>query len=224
MNLVTTQNAATNATDKTLGTDDDQLVLRAIGGDTTAFDTLVGRHSRIVLGISRRLTGSVEDAEDVAQEAFLKAFTRLSTFRFKSSFRTWLVAIAVNQARMLNRRVRRCHGVPTVAADSDNDLPTQFDLPDPRPNPEAQYFDQERVHFLMTEISRLAPATRAAICFQDLEEMSAIDTAVLLGVTTSALKSRKSRGRSVLRQRIAKRLAPHLLKARSIDPCATTDG
>lgn len=209
MNSVAPHKFVANAANRMPGTDDVLLVQKAIGGDTAAFDTLVSRHSRIVLRISRRLTGSIEDAEDVAQEAFLKAFTRLSTFQFKSSFRTWLVTIAVNQARMLNRRVRRSHEVPTISADSDGGVPTHFDLPDARPNPEAQFCDHERAQCLIAEINRLAPATRAAICFQDLEEMSATDTALLLGVTVSALKSRKSRGRGVLRQRLAKRLAPH---------------
>jgi RNA polymerase sigma-70 factor, ECF subfamily len=187
--------------------DDQQLVLRAIDGDTRAFDTLVARHSGLVLRIARRLTRGIDDAEDVAQQAFLKAFTRLSTCRFQSSFRTWLIAIVANQARMWNRQVRRYREAAIINANSESNLRIQFDLPDPCANPEVQYSDKEQMRILMAEINRLAPATRNAICACDLEEVSVIDTAVLLGVTASSLKSRRNRARSVLRQKLARRLA-----------------
>jgi len=208
MNRKVPQHPTTDGPGEPLGRDDQELVLRAMNGDSAAFDALVARHRRVVLGIARRLTSNIDDAEDVAQETFLRAFMRLSTFRFKSSFRTWLVAIAVNQARMWNRHTRRSRETFVLHADSESSPPQSFEPADRHANPEEQCTERQWMHLLREEISRLAPITRAAICSCDLKELSVIDTAVLLGVTVSAIKSRRSRARNALREKLADRLRP----------------
>jgi RNA polymerase sigma factor (sigma-70 family) len=187
------------------GDDDTPLVLRAIDGDHDAFETLVERHRGVVRRVARRLT-SEEDADDIMQRAFLKAFISLSSFRFKASFRTWLVSIALNEARMCSRRSRRQREFPLSSAGADEDAITDF--PDLDAGPEARYSDTEMKQLLYSEIDRLRPQEQAAIRSCDLEELSLAEAAILFGTTISALKSRRSRGRAHLRQKLLRRLSP----------------
>jgi RNA polymerase sigma-70 factor, ECF subfamily len=189
--------------------DDRNLVLRAINGDQAAFEALLFRHRMVVLRVARRLTADI-DAEDVAQQCFLKAFTNLSGFQFKSSFRTWLVRIAINEARMWNRRARRHKALSMVPSDAEEDPPPTFDYSDSSPGPEMRYSDDERNQLLYSAIGRLKPLEQAAVRTCDLEETPLADAAVLFGTSVSALKSRRSRGRATLRK--------YLLRHQSIQP------
>jgi RNA polymerase sigma-70 factor, ECF subfamily len=188
------------------GSDDRNLVLRAVNGDHSAFETLVCRHKGVVRRVARRLTTDV-DADDVTQRTFLKAFTNLAGFQFKAGFRTWLVSIAVNEARMWNRKSRRHREVSFFATGTEDDPSQMLDVPDSAPGPEKRYFDEEWVQLLHSEINRLKPQERAAIRACDLEEVSLADAAILFGTTVAALKSRRSRGRATLRKKLLRHLA-----------------
>lgn len=184
---------------------DNSLVLRAINGDQSAFETLVIRHRRVVLRVARRLTSDA-DGDDVTQQTFLKAFAKLSSFRFNSGFRTWLMSIAINEARQWNRKTRRQREIPLVTTGTEEDPPQTFDFPDSGPGPERQCSAEEWDQILHSEIDRLNPQTRQAIRTCDLEEVSIVDAALLFGVTVAALKSRRSRGRAILREKLLRHL------------------
>jgi RNA polymerase sigma-70 factor (ECF subfamily) len=190
-----------------LARDDNALVLRSIAGDNAAFETLVHRYRRMVIGLIRRVTVATDDVEDLAQQAFMKAFINISKFQFRCSFSSWLVTIAINEARMWGRKHRRLREVPMTATDSDGNPTTTFDPADYRQNPENDYAGQERRCLLRKELNGLASVTRAAIQICDLEQLSTLETAVCLGISVSALKSRRSRGRAELRRRLKVRLA-----------------
>ena len=194
------------ATEQTSINDDKTLVLKTIDGDETAFETLVRRYKRMVVALIRRLTLNTEDAEDLTQQAFMKAFINLSTFRFSCSFSSWLVSIAINEARMWSRKHRRWREVQMMSAATQHQLPVPHDVPDHRQDVESHYLQRERMEFLWKELDRLPPATRAAFDLCDLKQLPTVDAAICLGVTVSALKSRRSRGRARLRRR----LEPHL--------------
>src|ERR1700727_1386106 len=115
------------------------LVAAAKGGDVSAFEELVRRYARNVFRIAQHITQNREDAEDVVQEAFLKAYGNLKQFQEQSKFYTWLVRIAVNEALM---KLRRRKPEPTVSLDEDvktedDSLPRE--VADWRPNPEQTY-------------------------------------------------------------------------------------
>jgi len=177
--------------------DDSSLVLRAAGGDHSAFETLLRRHRGTVLRVARRLTTDA-DAEDVTQQTFLKAFANLSSFRFRSTFRTWLVSIAMNESRMWNRKTRRHREL--IVLGKEEDSPQMFDCPDSGRGPEMRYSDEEWNQILYSAISKLRPLERAAIRTCDLEELPLAEAAILFGTSVSALKSRRSRGRASLRE------------------------
>jgi RNA polymerase sigma-70 factor, ECF subfamily len=189
---------------KVRGRDDDMLVAAATCGDAAAFETLVIRYKRIVLAVTRRMTGSFVDAEDLTQQAFMKAFANLSRFGGRCSFCTWLVSIAMNEARMWNRKARRSLEVPMTSFDTGELFELPIEFMDPRPGPEANYAQKERSRLLLSALNGLKPETRDALKLCDLDEESTANTALVLGISVNALKSRRLRGRAMLRRKLEK--------------------
>lgn len=186
--------------------DEYTLVKAAMSGDVVAFDSLVVRYRQLVLSIARRLMGSSDKADDVVQQTFLKAFTKLSTFQFRSSFSTWLVSIARNEAMMWHRSARRWREVPIVHVTSTGEI-IPMDFPDRRSDPELLFSQKESYQLLFSAIARLKPDARRAIELTDLDEQSNAAVALQLGVTVAALKTRKVRGRASLRRELRHRLS-----------------
>jgi RNA polymerase sigma factor (sigma-70 family) len=193
----------------------DPLVAAAVAGDTASFEMLVQRYRRIVLGVGQRITGNRDDAEDIAQLTFMKLFINISTFQGKSSFSTWLTSIAMNEARMWKRKASRCREVQPININTDQELAPALEVSDPRPNAESTYGSIEREALLFAKLNRLRPATRMALELCDLQEESTSRTALLLGITVSAVKSRRSRGRAELRRALAHHLSRSHQNAKS---------
>jgi RNA polymerase sigma-70 factor (ECF subfamily) len=183
--------------------DEPVLVAAAQAGDIAAFETLVGRYERKILRLAQNITQNREDAEDVMQEAFLKAYEHLSGFQGNSRFYTWLVRIAVNQALMKLRK-RRPNQVSI-----DEELNTGEDLipreiEDWGPSPEDRYKQTELSGILSSEIADLDPPFRIVFQLRDIEELSTEETAEALGLSVPAVKSRLLRARLKLRQKLNK--------------------
>jgi RNA polymerase sigma-70 factor, ECF subfamily len=178
---------------------DDALVAAAKRGDTQAFEELVCRHTRRVLAAVRRITNNREDAEDVTQESFHKAFLHIHTFREKARFSTWLMRIAMNEAFILLRRKRGVFEVLPENPDDGEKLSPELFV-DLRPNPEESCSRNERTQLLTEGINRLSPAVRTAILLRFIEERSAKETAQILGASITAVKSRVFHGRRNLRR------------------------
>lgn len=178
---------------------DSELVAATKCGNTEAFDQLVFRHERRVFTVAQRILNNREDAEDAAQESFLKAFLHLGTFQEKSRFSTWLTRITMNESFMVLRRRKR---TPEVSQDRpDDDVKSVAStFVDHCRNPEESFWDQERVKFLNDAVNRLSPKLRRTILLCDIEEHSANETARILGTTISAVKSRLNHGREKLRE------------------------
>src|ERR1700733_3878484 len=132
------------------------LVTAAKGGNTRAFEELVGRHQRRVFAVGQRITNSRDDAEDVVQETFHKVFLHLSPFQEKARFSTWLTRIAMNEALMLLRRRRGVfEDLPESSDDGVKSLLETF--VDQGPNPEESCLRGERTQLLTKAINRLGP-------------------------------------------------------------------
>ena len=178
------------------------LVQAAKGGDVSAFEQLVKRYDRNVFRIAQHITHSREDAEDVVQEAFLKAYSNLEQFQGQSKFYTWLVRIAVNEALMKLRRRR-----PERFVSLDEDVKTEDDsLPrevaDWSPNPEQLYNQSELRDILSRTIQGLPPTFRTVFVLRDVEGLSTEETAEALDLSVPAVKSRLLRARLQLRERL----------------------
>jgi RNA polymerase sigma-70 factor (ECF subfamily) len=184
--------------------DESVLVDAARNGDVGAFEQLVRRYDRNVFRIAQHITQNREDAEDVVQDAFLKAFQNLGQFQGQSKFYTWLVRIAVNEALMRLRRRR-----PERMVSLDEDVKTEEDsmpreVADWSPNPEQLYSQAELKDILSKTVQGLPPGFRTVFVLRDVEGLSTEETAEALSLSVPAVKSRLLRARLQLRDRLNK--------------------
>jgi RNA polymerase sigma-70 factor (ECF subfamily) len=180
------------------------LVARAKAGDTAAFEQLVRQYERQIFRVAQHITQNREDAEDITQDAFLKAYEKLEQFQGNSKFSTWLVRIAVNESLM---RLRKRKTSRTVSMDEDvqteeGSIPRDF--AEWRPNPEQQYNQAELGDILRKTIQGLPPGFRTVFTLRDIENLSTEETAEALGLSIPAVKSRLLRARLQLRERLSR--------------------
>ena len=147
-----------------------------------------------------RLTRVQEDAEDITQQGFQKAFVHLHTFKGKSSFSTWLTRITVNEALMLLRRGRGRRQLSIDEEPCELKESARLEIPDSDPDPETSYLQQEQALILSAAMNNLNPALREAVELQGLEELSLQETAGQMGLSVNAVESRVLRGRRKLRE------------------------
>ncbi|HTV05414.1 MAG TPA: sigma-70 family RNA polymerase sigma factor [Acidobacteriaceae bacterium] len=180
------------------------LVERAKQGDVQAFEKLVKQYDRQVFRIAQHITQNREDAEDVVQDAFLKAYEKLEQFQGNSKFYTWLVRIAVNESlmRLRKRRTGKMVSIDEDVETEDGSMPR--DLADWSPDPEAQYSQAEIAEILKKTIQGLPQGFRVVFVLRDVEGLSTEETAESLGLSIPAVKSRLLRARLQLRERLTK--------------------
>jgi RNA polymerase sigma-70 factor, ECF subfamily len=180
------------------------LVERVRGGDIAAYDELVRKYERQVFRIAQHITQNREDAEDVMQDAFLKAYEKLDQFQGNSKFYTWLVRIAVNESLMRLRK-RRTGKMVSLDEDVETDEGSvPRDLADWDPDPEQQYSQAELAEILRKTIQGLPPGFRVVFTLRDVEGLSTEETAETLGLSIPAVKSRLLRARLQLRERLTR--------------------
>ena len=176
---------------------DRTLVTAAKCGDAHAFEKLMSRHKRRIFAVALRITKNREDAEDVVQESFHKAFLHLDRFREASQFSTWLSRIALNESYMVLRRRRKgLEVLPATPDDGVTFVPEAF--VDQGPNPEESCRRREHSELLTKAINRLGPTIRKTIWLRMVEEHSVEETAQMLDTSVAAVKSRVFRGRREL--------------------------
>jgi RNA polymerase sigma-70 factor (ECF subfamily) len=180
------------------------VVAEAKSGSNAAFEELVNRYERKIYRLAMRLTGNSQDAEDVLQETFLKAFEHLPDFRQDSRFYTWLVRIAVNEGLMKLRKRRSDKAEPMEdAVDEDGQvMPREFR--DWKPNPEQIFSQDEMQEVLLNAARRLPASLRTVFMLRDVEELSTEETAEALNLTPGAVKARLFRARFQLREELSK--------------------
>src|ERR1700716_3865672 len=182
--------------------DEMALVQAAKKGDDSAFEELARRYDRNVFRIAQPITQNRRKAEDVVQEAFLKAARTLAKFQEQSKFYTWLVRIAVNEALMKLRRRK-----PERTVSLDEEIKTEDDsvpreVADWSPNPEQMYNQAELRDILTRTIQGLPEGFRTVFVLRDKEGLSTEETAEALGLSIPAVKSRLLRARLQLRERL----------------------
>lgn len=181
--------------------DEAALVAAAKAGEISAFETLVSRYERKIYRLAQHITQNNEDAEDVSQEAFLKAFEHLGEFQGNSRFYTWLVRIAVNQALMkLRKRRNKDVSLDQEIETEENFIPREIE--DWGPSPEERYTQEEMARILSEVIGELDPSFRLVFQLRDIDELSTEETAEALGISVPAVKSRLLRARLKLRDKL----------------------
>ena len=182
-----------------------ELVRRVQQGERQAFAFLVRRHERRVYWFVQRMVENRADTEEILQETFLKALQHIGKFRGEAQFRTWLIQIAINESRMRRRKNR-----PGLYESLDEQIQknSEFrprELTDWRPNPEERLAKQELASLLDRGIRSLPALYREVLLLRDVEHLSTEETAVVLGISIPATKTRLLRVRLMMREY----LAPH---------------
>jgi RNA polymerase sigma-70 factor (ECF subfamily) len=184
------------------------LLVAARNGDEQAFETLFKRYQRKTFAVVLRYARVVEDAEDIVQQSFYKAFAHLSQFQGESSFSTWLTRIAINEALMFLRRIRLTREVSIDSIGDAEGSPAILEKPDSNPNPESRCSQREEVRILSKAVRNLSPRLRTTIVLRELRELSTSETACCMGLSVAAVKARIFHGKRKLRQELVSSLGP----------------
>jgi RNA polymerase sigma factor (sigma-70 family) len=178
---------------------DEVLVTAAKVGELSAFSELWSRHSKRVFNTSYRITGNRQDAEDVLQDAFLKAFIHLETFDGRAAFFTWITRIAINSALGILRK-KRTRREMSLEWSADGENRSSWEIPDSREDIEHHYEKEEARQQLRRAINRLQPSLRDALGLQQSRDISVNEIAKITGISVPAAKSRLLRARKQLRR------------------------
>ncbi len=178
------------------------LVRLAAGGDTAAFEQLVAAYEKAVYSLALRMVGNAEDAMDLSQEAFLKAWRGLGAYRSDASFSTWLYRLTSNVCIDFLRRQKRQKVVPLQYEDDEEQR--ELSLPDPSPGPEAQAMARLERRQVEEALAQLEPEYRQALLLRVMEGRAYGEIAEILGIPEGTVKSRIARAREKMRTALQK--------------------
>ncbi len=196
--------SSTPRPDITSSTTDVELARRAADGDDFAFEAILRRHNRLLFRTARSILKSDTEAEDVLQEAYLRAWRALATFRSDAKLSTWLVRIVINEALGRLRRVG-AQVIPLEAAMASSDPEMQasmHDAPDERPERVAMRAQVRRL--MEARIDRLPEAFRTVFVLRAVEELSVEEVAVALQLPEATVRTRYFRARGLLRESLSR--------------------
>jgi RNA polymerase sigma-70 factor, ECF subfamily len=181
-----------------------EIINRVCGGELEAFYELVHPYERMIYATAISVVKNPADAEEVAQEAVLKAFSNLCRFRAESKFSTWLLQITYNEARMKLKRARP-HLYESIDGQRQNESGDFWpkDFADWRPIPSELLEQSEMQKAVQDAINALSPTYREVIILRDVQHLSMKEITGILGISGASVKSRLHRARLVLRDSLA---------------------
>lgn len=175
---------------------DEAVVTRVLAGETALFEILMRRYNQRLYRVSRVILRDDGEAEDVMQDAYVRAYEHLNQFAGKAAFSTWLTRIAIHEALARKRRRGRMEELDALTADGD----AMSILKSSAPTPEANTAQAEARQLLEEAIDRLPENYRTVLVLREVEEMSVAETAESLGVTDAVVKTRLHRAHAMLRK------------------------
>jgi RNA polymerase sigma-70 factor (ECF subfamily) len=185
--------------DVTQAETDEQLVRKSQEDDERAFGELVSRYESKVYSLALKMVRNPEDAEDVLQDTFLRAYRGIKSFKGNSTFSTWIYRITANSALMRLRKRQ----LPTVSIDDADEREAPINIADWAPGPVEQMLNQETQAAMTEAIDALPPEFRQVFVLRDIEELSNAEVAEILDLSVAAVKSRLHRARLKVRNRLA---------------------
>jgi len=185
--------------DVTQAETDEQLVRKSQQDDERAFGELVSRYESKVYSLALKMVRNPEDAEDVLQDTFLRAYRGIKSFKGNSTFSTWIYRITANSALMRLRKRQ----LPTVSIDDADEREAPINIADWAPGPVEQMLNQETQAAMTEAIESLPPEFRQVFVLRDIEELSNAEVAEILDLSVAAVKSRLHRARLKVRNRLA---------------------
>jgi len=174
---------------------DEEVVAQVRTGNAALFEILMRRHNQRVYRAARAILGNDTEAEDVMQEAYVRAFTHLDQFENRAKFSTWLTRIAVHEALARARKSKR---LESLDSEADSDIEVRPEPMSSARNPEEQMFGAQMKALLESAIDSLPDTYRTVFVLRELEEMSTAETAEALDVTEEVVKTRLHRARAML--------------------------
>lgn len=177
------------------GITDEDVVGRVRAGETAIFEILMRRHNQQVYRAARAILGNDTEAEDVMQEAYVRAFTHLDQFQNRAKFSTWLTRIAVHEALA---RLRKSGRMESLDSEVDAETGLRAEPMSNARSPEHQLFGKQMKAMLETAIDALPQAYRSVFVLREIEEMTTAETAEALAVTEEVVKTRLHRARGML--------------------------
>jgi len=187
------------------GQTDQVVVERVIGGDIDAFSVLVDRYQDRIYSVALHYVSNPEDAIDIAQEAFIKAYSKLRTFDSASAFYTWLYRIAVNTAIDFLRK-RKSRVAESLDDEKFTDVGFEPESKDPSVDPLGVASRHEQARALRKAIAALSEKLRTVVVLHDVEGLSQEEVAEILKVPVGTVKSRVSRARAELRYSLQRQM------------------
>lgn len=184
-----------------MDTTENEVIRSILAGDRDAYEVLVRRHYPFAFRLAVRITGTPEDAEEVTQEAFLRAYTRLASFRQDSSFSTWVNRIVINTAINLVERGNRERKETPVRLDDRTQNPVELAASDA--GPERLLLDREAAALRLHAMGALTPMERTAFTLRHMEELPIAEIAAALRVPTNSAKQAVFRAVGKLRRSLA---------------------
>jgi len=181
------------------------LITAFQGGDRTAFDKLVLKHKNKVFNLCYWMIGDYQEANDTAQETFIKVFGSLKKFRFESSFSTWLFRIAVNTCKNRLKSSEFRQKKKTISLDNPGDPETDRSLSqikDEAPSPSIELERKERMMLIKEAIDSLSVEQKEVVVLRDIEGLSYEEIVDITGLNVGTLKSRLARARLNLRNKL----------------------
>jgi RNA polymerase sigma-70 factor (ECF subfamily) len=186
-------------------------IQQVLSGDRDAYRVLMDRHFHAVHRITFRITGDQSDAEEAAQETFLRAYKNLSTFRQDATFSTWITRIAMNTAINLVERRNRdlAHNAPRIS-DSPSPANHTVQLASENPDPEHQLLDHEATTLLQSAMNALTPMERTAFTLRHMEDIPISEIAAALNISGNSAKQAVFRAVAKLRRSLAPLAGGHV--------------
>jgi len=179
------------------------LVSAAKSGDAVAFVELSKRHSNKILRRAYRIVKNWQDAEDVLQEALMRAFLHMKEFEERSSFSSWLTRIAINSALMSLRKKRGYIETSMDVICDEHGFQYRWEPKDPAESPESHCSRREREELLEGAIQQLPPRLRQVVQMKIIDGRSGEEVSQTLGISVAAAKSRLARAKTALRISLA---------------------
>lgn len=178
---------------------DEEIVARVLAGETALFEIIMRRHNQRLYRVARAILRDDSEAEDVMQDAYVRAYQHLDQFAGRAKFSTWLTRIAVHEALARSQRKSRVQELEAmVLPNGESSMP----LISSGPDPESEASRSELAKLLEGAILALPESYRAVLVMRDVEEMNTSETAAALGLTDENVKVRLHRARALLRKEL----------------------
>lgn len=178
-----------------------RIIKKAVAGSAEAFEQLVLQYQNPIYNLCLRITGNPEDAADMTQESFLKAWRNLESFHFEAAFSTWLYRLASNTCLDFLRSAKRRRELSLTVEDESGESQL-LDLPDPAPTPEASLLTNEENARLGAAMEQLDPEQRRILTLRVVNDLSYTEIAAVLNIKEGTVKSRLARARESLRKKL----------------------